>query len=114
MVIACITGSGGLVNYILSWKVWMPLGRLSFLVYLIHPLVQQSFIAVAKSTEIFSHYTLINEFFAHLCISYLLAFLCAMFVEYPIVALEKIIFSERLKKLEEAPLNQNPVFRDNG
>ncbi|KFM82906.1 hypothetical protein X975_04452, partial [Stegodyphus mimosarum] len=37
-----------------------------------------------------------------------------MFVEYPIVALEKIIFSERLKKLEEAPLNQSPVFRDNG
>ncbi|KFM57563.1 hypothetical protein X975_08047, partial [Stegodyphus mimosarum] len=27
MIISCFTGSGGLVNYILSWKVWIPLGR---------------------------------------------------------------------------------------
>ncbi|KFM57564.1 hypothetical protein X975_08048, partial [Stegodyphus mimosarum] len=61
----------------------------------------------------FSHYNLVNEFFAHLCISYLIAFLCAMFVEYPIISLEKIIFSERFKKLEDASFDQeNTVCSD--
>lgn len=38
-VYACATGNGGLVNRILSFRAWIPLSRLTFLVYLVHPLI---------------------------------------------------------------------------
>lgn len=39
LVYACVTKRCGLLNRLLSWKVWLPLSRLTFGVYLIHPLV---------------------------------------------------------------------------
>ncbi|XP_076301783.1 nose resistant to fluoxetine protein 6-like isoform X2 [Lasioglossum baleicum] len=39
LIVACITNNGGIVNQILSFKLWIPLSRLTFSAYLIHPLV---------------------------------------------------------------------------
>lgn len=35
VIFACIKGYGGIINTVLSWKVFMPLGRLTFCAYLI-------------------------------------------------------------------------------
>lgn len=40
VVFLCIKGYGGIVNKFLSWKVFMPLGRLCFCVYLISMYLQ--------------------------------------------------------------------------
>ncbi|KAF8770963.1 Nose resistant to fluoxetine protein 6 like protein [Argiope bruennichi] len=40
ITIICVAGYGGLINSILSWKVFIPLSRLTCMVYLIHPLIQ--------------------------------------------------------------------------
>merc|ERR1711935_795483 len=34
VILACSKGFGGPVNRILSWKVWLPLARLSYCIYL--------------------------------------------------------------------------------
>ncbi|XP_045156182.2 nose resistant to fluoxetine protein 6-like [Mercenaria mercenaria] len=44
VVIACVSGNGGPVKDILSWKVWAPLGRLTYAAYLVHPLVMNTYV----------------------------------------------------------------------
>ncbi|XP_014788954.2 nose resistant to fluoxetine protein 6 [Octopus bimaculoides] len=39
VIYACYTGYGGFVNTILSWKALIPLSRLTYTAYLIHPIV---------------------------------------------------------------------------
>ncbi|KAH7984646.1 hypothetical protein HPB52_023389 [Rhipicephalus sanguineus] len=39
MVVACATGNGGFINKVLSWRAFVPLSRLTYLVYLVHPLL---------------------------------------------------------------------------
>ncbi|CAL1281410.1 unnamed protein product, partial [Larinioides sclopetarius] len=55
MTFCCIAGYGGFINTFLSWKAWMPLGRLVFLTYLIQPAFQMSYMANFKTTQEFTH-----------------------------------------------------------
>lgn len=43
IIFVCHFGGGGLVNTFLSNKFWMPIGRLGFSMYLVHPVVQFNF-----------------------------------------------------------------------
>ena len=36
VILACIKGAGGPVNWILSFPAWVPLARMSFAIYLVH------------------------------------------------------------------------------
>ena len=36
MIYACETSNGGIVNRVLTWKIWLPLSRLTYSAYLIH------------------------------------------------------------------------------
>lgn len=39
IIFACVCGSGGVVNRFLSHPFWLPLSRLSYAIYLLHPFV---------------------------------------------------------------------------
>ncbi|ELT96272.1 hypothetical protein CAPTEDRAFT_85683, partial [Capitella teleta] len=39
LIFACTTGYGGLINTFLSWKFFIPLSRLTYIGYLLHPMV---------------------------------------------------------------------------
>ncbi|PRD25400.1 UNVERIFIED_CONTAM: nrf-6 [Trichonephila clavipes] len=56
VVVNCANGQGGVVNYILSWKCWIPLGRLTYAAYLIHPIVQVSAVGNARMKIQTAHY----------------------------------------------------------
>lgn len=60
---ACITGHGGIVNWFLSWKVWIPLSRLTHCAYLIHPIVMAVFYGSRAHTFDFSSYLLVSHTF---------------------------------------------------
>lgn len=45
IIVACHFGIGGVVNTILSNKVWIPIAKISLSLYLIHPAVQMNFVA---------------------------------------------------------------------
>ncbi|GFY69559.1 NRF domain-containing protein [Trichonephila inaurata madagascariensis] len=105
MTFCCITGRGGILNKFLSWKVWIPLGKLVFLIYLIQPIFQTLFIANFRSTQEYTHLFFIVQFFGFLCISSLLAMICNMLVESPFLSLEKIFFKtdeEKRDTVEDA------------
>lgn len=42
LIIACCTNHGGIINKILSFKIWIPLSRLSYCAYLLNPIVINS------------------------------------------------------------------------
>lgn len=109
MVICCCTGHGGIINYILSWKIWVPLGRLTFVVYLIHPLVQVSVVANFRGLIYPAHYFAVWVYCGHLLITYATAFAGSMLVEAPFLALEKVILPRDEKKNTDRFKDANPI-----
>ena len=51
VVIACVKGHGGLVNKFLSWGVFQPLAKVSYMVYLTHLTVMNNLYAYTRTYE---------------------------------------------------------------
>ncbi|KAF8782072.1 O-acyltransferase like protein like [Argiope bruennichi] len=113
MIFCCVTGHGGFINEFLSWKAWVPLSKLSFLIYLIQPIYQTLFIANFRIPNEFTHLHFITQFFGYLCISSLLAMILNLLVESPSLQLEKIIFETAVVKIEKKGIkNENEMLND--
>ena len=92
VIYACHNEAGGLVNSFLSWKVWIPLSRLTYGGYLLHLVVM---IFWMYTQEVPGHYQVsiaIFDFISITIISYASAFVLAVCVEYPILNLERRLF----------------------
>jgi len=91
VIFACHNGKGGLVNSFLSWKAFIPLSRLTYATYLVHPMVIFFFYA---STQVATDLTIafyVYFFVATTVISFMLAFVVAVCIEYPVFNLEKLV-----------------------
>lgn len=62
VIFACVKGYGGFINDFLSWSVFMPLGRLTFCVYLTSYHLQQMFILRSRQPPQFEMYYLVSKF----------------------------------------------------
>ncbi|CDW54132.1 nose resistant to fluoxetine protein 6 [Trichuris trichiura] len=92
--LACTSGYGGPVNDFLSWKIWIPLSRLTYCLYLVHPILIQAFYASqAKPTHFSGHYQMVHYFFGHLVFSILIAFVTSVCFEMPVATMEPLIFN---------------------
>lgn len=91
LVIACATGRGGWVNAILSWKLWAPLGRLTYAAYLVHPMVLFAFYLTMVEPLPFTYLNFIYLFISNVVLSYSIAYIVSMAVEAPMMQLEKLI-----------------------
>lgn len=91
VVLACVSGNGSIVKDILSWKVWAPLGRLTYAAYLVHPIVIYTYLLNLPSSVPFSDLSLIYMFVSNLVLSYAIAFCVSMLVEAPMIQLEKLV-----------------------
>jgi len=91
VIYACHNRRGGIINTILSWKVWMPLSRLTYGAFLMH--MEIIYIhTLMKETPI--HYQVNETVFAIIPIvvlTYAGAYVLAVLVEYPIMNVEKYI-----------------------
>ncbi len=61
IMFACVKGYGGLINDFLSWKVFMPLGRLCYCVYLVSLHLQMILHVSSNQPMGYSEYTFVNE-----------------------------------------------------
>ncbi|CAC5380351.1 unnamed protein product [Mytilus coruscus] len=98
VIFACATGNGGFVNTILSWKGLVPLSRLTYCAYLIHPLVMYFYYLSRKQFLFWDDHEVIYEFFAHLGMAYAVAFVASLVFESPMMGLEKVVFRKDKKK----------------
>lgn len=83
----------GFVNILLSWKVFIPLGRLTYCVYLIHLNYIIFYYAHARKPGYYTTYEVIHGYFGILMTSFLLAFFVSVTIEAPLLNLEKLMFS---------------------
>ncbi|XP_033118071.1 nose resistant to fluoxetine protein 6-like [Anneissia japonica] len=91
VVFACTTGYGGPVNSLLSWSAWVPLARISYCAYLLHPIIMFVFSYSLPTTVYFSDFLMVYFFLGHLVISYAGAFVLSVCAEAPFMALEKLL-----------------------
>lgn len=94
LVLACASGYGGPVNWFLSWKIWAPLGRLTYAAYLVHPIVLVVYQTNLMTPLHFTDLTLIYMFVSNLIFSYITAYIVSMVVEAPMMALEKLLLKK--------------------
>ncbi|XP_069125479.1 nose resistant to fluoxetine protein 6-like [Argopecten irradians] len=92
VIFACVTGNGGIVNDFLSWKLFVPLGRLSYCIYLTHILVLQYYILSVRQPIYATTLVMIFIFLGTLMLSILVSIVASLAFEAPMMALEKVIF----------------------
>jgi len=92
VVYACHFGLGGAVNSLLSWRAFIPLSRLTYSAYLIHPIVIQVFYSSFETPLHFSDIVVAYYFASFVVITYASAFLLAVCIEFPMSNLEKLVF----------------------
>jgi hypothetical protein len=107
IIFTCVKGHGGLINTFLSWKVFMPLGRLCFCAFLVSLHLQMILHLSFRQAISFESYTMVNFFFAHLLMSFLVAFVCTITMESPFIIISKLMFEGGARPAgPRGPINQ--------
>ena len=83
LIFACENKQGGVIADILGHPMFVPLGKLSYLVYLIHFIVTWARTGYQRTATVYSNYTLLNEFIINLMWSLPLALIFYLLVEAP-------------------------------
>jgi len=109
VVFACVKGYGGIVNSILSWKAFGPLGRLTYCAYLIHLNFIGLYYAQGKEKIYYTTLNHIVEYFGILLFVFLLSFFVSVTVEAPFLNLEKLIFSPSSKRSNDKVKQVEPI-----
>ncbi|XP_060604940.1 nose resistant to fluoxetine protein 6-like isoform X2 [Ruditapes philippinarum] len=91
VIFACATGYGGPVNSLLSWKGIIPLSRLTYCAYLVHPIAMYLYYQSRRSLMHWYDLEIIYLFFGNLCVSYAAAFVVSLAFESPMMGLEKVL-----------------------
>lgn len=97
VIYACSTGYGGFVNTILSWKAFIPLSRLTYCAYLVHPIILQSFYLSQRYTIYITDFEIMYLFFGNVMLSFAVAFVVSMTFEAPMILLESLILGKNKK-----------------
>ncbi|KAL3870701.1 hypothetical protein ACJMK2_038745 [Sinanodonta woodiana] len=92
VVFACATGNGGPVNTLLSWSPFVPLSRLTYCAYLVHPMIMFYIFGMRRTTVYFAYPEMVCSFLGFLVIAYLVAFVLSLAFESPMMGLEKVFF----------------------
>jgi len=108
VVFACVTGHGGFVDSLLSFKAFMPLGRLTYPTYLIAVQVQSWYFGSYKGTAHFDHTLMVSTFLSSLVVSLAIAAVLSLMFEAPMMTIEKIIFPQRRSKPAAKPAQVAP------
>jgi len=92
IVIACHYGWGGFVNSILCWTPFIPMSRVTYTAYLIHPGLMYVFVSSTRNLFMFSHYLVIHLFFSYLLTTFLASFILTLVIEVPFIRLERLAY----------------------
>ena len=92
LVFVCHNKYGGWVDKILSWKFWIPLSRLTYLSYLIHPVILVLMIDELRTPIYYVNATVAVYMVSSIVLTYGVAALLAIMVEFPFSNIEAAVF----------------------
>ncbi|XP_037079592.1 nose resistant to fluoxetine protein 6-like [Pollicipes pollicipes] len=98
VVFACVNGYGGFANMLLSFKGFIPLGRLTYTTYLVAVQVQTWYFSSFKGTARYGNTIMVFTFLSNLIVSTAIAAVLSLCFESPMMSIEKIIFPQRRTK----------------
>jgi peptidoglycan/LPS O-acetylase OafA/YrhL len=87
----CITGNGGLVNKFLSWKVFIPLSRLTYSVYLTHAWIVWIYWGSKRDLVDMNNFNILSLFSGIILMSYVLGAIFSLIFESPFLNLQKYL-----------------------
>ncbi|XP_063951628.1 O-acyltransferase like protein-like isoform X1 [Lytechinus pictus] len=94
IIFACLQGYGGPVGVFLEWTLWIPLARLSYCIYLVHPIVMYSVILTQQTLFHFTYVTISYLYVGNVMFSSVAALILSLLVEGPFMGLEKVMFGK--------------------
>ncbi|XP_076801554.1 O-acyltransferase like protein-like [Clavelina lepadiformis] len=107
LIIACVSGYGGPITTFLNWKVFIPLSRLTYSVYLIHLLVMQWFVATKEEPFHFSLQNNVYLYLGTLILTFGWSFVASVAIEWPFMRVLKVLFPMGPKETRTADNNRN-------
>lgn len=87
LMICMFLDHGSLLKRFLSLKIWIPLSRLSYVVYIIFPLVNATLISSMNQALFLSYYTMFYLLAFNFVFCMLLGFIVHLFIEGPLMNL---------------------------
>lgn len=85
----CFSRPRSFVNQLLSARGWLPVSRLTFGAYLVHPLVLNTFFNTLRKPLYYQDSVALYFYIGNLVVSYAVAAVTALAVEFPFAELEK-------------------------
>ncbi|XP_014231037.1 nose resistant to fluoxetine protein 6-like [Trichogramma pretiosum] len=95
IIYASIHKSAGLLAKFLSWKIFLPLSRISYSIYLVHIIFPMIQIAALRAPRFFNEYSIIHSYISNLGLSIVAAFFFSLTFEVPMLIFEDIIFGSK-------------------
>ena len=116
LVFICHNGYGWIVNSFLSMKLWVPLSRLCFNAYLVHPLVLTVIFGSQRQPVYYTDYSLALYAVGVIVLSFGAAAVVTVFVEFPLSNVELALFKmvglarrESTRQVEEPTKEDQPI-----
>ena len=91
VIFSCMHGYGGIINTFLCWKLWVPLGKLTYMVYLIHPLLMVFYYSTSEQKFLYSDLNYAFAYIGLLTVTYITSFFAVLMIESPLVQIEKLL-----------------------
>ncbi|XP_064459079.1 nose resistant to fluoxetine protein 6-like [Ornithodoros turicata] len=107
LVLVCVSGHGGIVSDVLSWKAFVPFSKLAASTYLMHVLAL-SFRSWSIRERIFGHhFVFTTEFAANVVVCFTLGLVLHLLVEAPLTNLAKKAFNFVINQTNEEKQNES-------
>ncbi|XP_034948317.1 O-acyltransferase like protein-like [Chelonus insularis] len=100
IIVACSTGYGGWINEILSAPILYPFSRVTYCVYLVHPIIIRLTAMHLDSPFHLGIDTVVITFIGQLVLSYLVSFVVSLCFEAPVVSMLKILSPKKKKRIQ--------------
>ncbi|XP_076348472.1 O-acyltransferase like protein-like [Tachypleus tridentatus] len=94
LTFACTVGYGGFITTFLSWKAFIPLSRLTYSAYLVHPVAIAALYGVQELTVDATYSYMMYLIFGNLVFTFIVAFISSLFFEFPFTGLENVILKK--------------------
>ncbi|GAB0097138.1 O-acyltransferase like protein [Sergentomyia squamirostris] len=92
MTLSCYWGHARVISRLLSSRVFLPLSRLTYCTYLVHPMIMMITSFQMEAPIHMQHSFVLTAFFGNAVISFVAAFLVSLMFEAPVIRMLKIIF----------------------
>jgi peptidoglycan/LPS O-acetylase OafA/YrhL len=101
MIWFCVSGNGGIINKFLSLKIFVPLARLTYSVYLVHAWILWYFVGSRRNLIDVNIYDICAVFLHHLIMSYIIGLVFFVLFESPIIETQKYVIKLLRKKYDK-------------